>query len=132
MKPIIPYFISALLLWGCSSSPKIRDITELFPPKHVRVYSEQGGYRVLWEPSIDENHADFSGYNLYYTKQSVNEIPARELPFPILLDKTQHEYKLTGLDPTTQYFIHIRSRNSRGHISLPSQPEIAIQTTATF
>ncbi|MCG8606950.1 fibronectin type III domain-containing protein [bacterium] len=132
MKPIVLYFVSVLFLWGCSSSPKIRDITELFPPKHVRVYTEQGGYRVVWEPSIDESRPDFAGYNLYCTKQSAITIPTQDLPFPILLDKTKHEYKLTDLEPTTQYFLHIRSRNSRGDISLPSQPESTIQTTAAF
>jgi len=132
MKRIALTSLFSALLFGCGASPKIRDISELFPPKNVRIYFEDRGYKVVWEPSIDESHPGFAGYSLYYGTSSLIQTSVDELPLPIVLDKFAHEYFLSDLNPTTQYFFHIRSRNARGDLSLPSLPEITISTTATF
>lgn len=132
MKRMLFVSLFWALFFGCSASPKIRNISELFPPRNIRVYLEDRGYKVVWDPSIDENHPGFGGYNLYYGTSSLSQMLVDDLPLPIVLDKTAHEYFLSDLSPATQYFLHIRSRNAKGDLSLPSLPEITISTTATF
>ena len=133
MKLSRQILLIGLLLTGCAQSlPKVRDITELFPPKNARIYAENQAFRLVWDASIDQDHPDFMGYNIYYGPKSLVLASVEDLPTPIFVAKPQNDFLFTNLDSTEEYYIHIRSANKKGDISLPSLPELVINQSATF
>ncbi len=79
-----------------------------------------------WQPSPQEASADFAGYNVYISEYSLLFTPPSDLPPVILLGKEHRYLLLSGSQKSRAVFIHIRSRDQRGDISLPSLPEITL------
>jgi len=114
-----------LLASGCAGSgPRVKDVIELAPPRHVRLVQESGGWVVTWEASPHETRPDFAGYNVYLGRRSLVFGPVRELPEPFILPKTEHAFRLPPLEAGVSYFVHVRSRSTGGALSLPSLPEL--------
>lgn len=120
-----------ILFWlsivGCSSSiPHVNEVTELAPPLEAEWIIQNGKVRIQWRASPHEDRADFAGYNVYFSRKSLIFTAIKELPSPGILDKNQHQHILENLDETSPIFVHVRSRDSRGNVSLPSLPELKI------
>ncbi|MFQ5864380.1 MAG: fibronectin type III domain-containing protein [bacterium] len=120
--------VATLSNLGCASSlPRVKDITELAPPRNVQVVSENGVTKVSWDASSDESRPHFGGYNVYYSTKSLILVSIKQLPPPMFVNKNQHEVELQDLDSSTRYFVHVRSRDKNGDLSFPSLPEVVIQ-----
>jgi hypothetical protein len=121
------YVIALALCSGCAASgPKVRDVTELAPPENVRLVIEPDRTMLVWDASYHEISPEFAGYNLYISDKSLILAPWQQLPVPVALDKQVYQYPLDDLEPEKQYFIHLRCRNQKGEISLPTLPEVVV------
>lgn len=128
------YGVVRILLWSgllslvvacAGSGPRVRDVTELAPPVNVRLADGLSlPYKIIWQASPDEGRPDFAGYNVYISAKSLILAPVKNLPQPVLAGKI-HEYSTDVGKGAT--FVHVRSRNAKGDISLPSLPEIEIR-----
>lgn len=122
------YVILLTSAWACAANrPPVRDVTELAPPTRVTYTVENGTVKIVWGASPDTGRAYFEGYNVYYAPRSLMLSAFDDLPTPILADKTQHGVQLTDLKPAVRYFIHVRSRDTSGRVSLPSLPELDVR-----
>ncbi|MFQ6114505.1 MAG: fibronectin type III domain-containing protein [bacterium] len=120
--------LAILLIVGCASSlPRVKDITELAPPRNVQAVSDQGIIRISWDASSDESKPHFDGYNIYCSNKSLILVSIKHLPPPVIVDKNQHQIELQDLDRSSRYFVHVRSRDKNGDLSFPSLPEVVIQ-----
>ncbi len=117
-------FVSIVSCAG--SAARLRKITELAPPVSP-VWSEKAGQVLLsWEKSPSESSPDFAGYNIYIAEYSLIFTSPKDLPLPVTLE-LQQKYLFSQseqINKTT--FVHIRSRDVDGGVSLPSLPEIII------
>ena len=119
--------ILSLVVACAGSGPRVRDVTELAPPVNVRL--ADGPSRpcnIVWQASPDEKRPDFAGYNIYISDNSLILAPVKNLPQPVLAGKI-HEYLYSADVGDGAKFVHVRSRNAKGDISLPSLPEIEIR-----
>lgn len=118
------FFIAITLILSCASAvPHIRDVTELAPPGNVSYTFVDESVKLSWQASPHESKVEFAGYNIYLAQKSLILTAMKELPAPVILDK-QHEFVFTELEKGAKYFVHIRSRNEDGNLSLPSLPEL--------
>ena len=125
-----------ILLWSgllslvaacAGSGPRVRDVTELAPPVNVRLADGSSSpCNIVWQASPDEKRPDFAGYNIYISYNSLILAPVKNLPQPVLAGKI-HEYLYSADVGEGAKFVHVRSRNAKGDISLPSLPEIEIR-----
>ncbi|MFQ5602755.1 MAG: fibronectin type III domain-containing protein [bacterium] len=121
------FFLIATFLVNCAGSlPRVRDVTELAPPQKVQYEIQNRSVFLTWQASPHAANAHFAGYNIYIAKKSLILAPIKDLPRPIRLDKKETQYELKNLQRDAKYFIHLRSRNTKGEISLPSLPELVV------
>lgn len=123
---ILPVTMLLAVIFACAVSvQKVRDVTELAPPPDLRIVARSStSVRIVWQASPHEGRQDFAGYNVYFANRSLIFAPLKDLPEPVLLGKI-HEYEIDSRARPT--FVHVRSRNTHGEISLPSLPEIEIR-----
>jgi len=119
--------LALLLLTACAGQmPRVLDVIELAPPSHVSYRVVGDSVIVQWQASIHEQEASFLGYAVYAARKSLILAPLQALPQPIAVDKQTHHLTLARSTLPRQAFIHVRSTNRRGHLSLPSLPELVI------
>ena len=106
--------------------PKVKSALQLAPPQNVQQIKQSEEHKIIWEASSDEKKPGFAGYNVYFSNKSLIFTAIKNLPVPVELDKTVHECIPDDIDSLT--FLHVRSRNTRGEISLPSLPEIKFKS----
>jgi hypothetical protein len=119
----------ALLITGCATQVRVLDITELTPPRNVTAVVLDDQVLIRWSPSLDEQRADFAGYNLYVSPASLLSTTLTHddrLPMPVVLGKV-HEAALDNLEPGRRYFVQVRSRLKKGQLSVASLPEVVIE-----
>lgn len=120
-----------LLGWRCSATvPQVADVIDLAPPQHVTVEKLDDSIRLTWRPSIHESAPTFQGYDIYIGEKSLVLAPLRTLPQPVQVAKGTHALILDASHLPAEAFIHLRSRDVKGHLSLPSLPEIVLKNTA--
>lgn len=118
----------SFLLWYCAGQyPKVKDVIELSPPQKVKAFYLNNEVKIIWQPSYHENLSNFEGYNIYYSTRSLILSSIKNLPSPIMVNKAQHEVILHDLKESVPYYVHVRSRDKKGNISLPSLPELIVQ-----
>ena len=117
-----------LILYSCAANgPKVLDVTELAPPVRVQLDTDTDEYIIRWQPSYHQNDTDFTGYNIYISVKSLILAPVADLPVAVELGPDALSYVLEGGRDDNKLFVHVRSRNSKGHVSLPSLPEVIVQ-----
>ncbi len=115
-----------VLTYCASTIQRVEDVIDLAPPRHV-TYTIDGDELLLkWQASTDESKPDFQGYNIYISTKSLVFGFLSDLPEPLQLDKNIHQFKIDKEQAASPCFVHIRSRNTKGHLSHPSLPELVI------
>jgi hypothetical protein len=120
------FVIWAMTLSCAASLPKVKDVTQLSPPREVSLARSGGQLQLHWRASVHENREGFVGYNIYISPKSLIFAPVVALPEPVLILKKQgdYEYTLDNNSAGSTLFFHVRSLDKNGDISLPSLPEL--------
>ena len=116
------------LFEACSPGPRLLDYISLPPPQRVRAQITPEGLLISWKLPPDYLLARIEQFNVYVSRKSLLYSPLRSLPEPACTaKKNQTRCLIRELPPWEHYFIHVRSQNPRGDLSLPSLPEIHLQ-----
>ena len=119
--------LCCLFLGACASSGlRVRRMTELAPPGRPVCVQDGAGVLFKWPASASEVSPDFAGYNVYVSRSSLILAPPDSMIPPVALGKT-HSFRLQpaefGVSPL---FVHIRTRDRNGAVSLPALPELSV------
>ncbi len=128
-KKPLPVGLFVLLIFSvtcASSGPRLRSMTELAPPPDVTVVQRGQGATVAWQASRHESREVFFGYNVYLSSRSLIFAATRDLPQVATIPKGRYEYTVSTL-PAGRLFLHVRSVDTNGNLSLPSLPEQVIE-----
>lgn len=126
MKSILVLLLLALFtLFSCSHPPKILDYIALPPPAHVKAELVSGRLVVQWELPAPYVLARIKQFNVYVSSKSLIYTPIKNLPRPLaIVPHHRNSCSITHFPPSRDLFIHVRSQNEKGDLSLPSLPEI--------
>ncbi len=78
------------------------DVTDLAPPGNVTHESRDVDVKIYWQASPHQNRSDFGGYNVYSSPRSLIFVAVKDLPFPIVLSKDQHEWSIPEIVGTSE------------------------------
>ncbi|RMD98255.1 MAG: fibronectin type III domain-containing protein [Calditrichaeota bacterium] len=129
MKPISTFLFSTLLgFFSCAHPPKVLDYIALPPPAHVQAELVSGQLKVQWELPAPYVLARIKQFNVYASSKSLIYTPIKNLPQPLaVVPNHQNSCSITHFPPGQDLFIHVRSQNEKGDLSLPSLPEIHLK-----
>lgn len=125
-KNLFVVSLVCVLTYCASTIPRVQDVIDMAPPRQVTYILEGHELLLKWQASTDESKPDFQGYNIYISAKSLVFGFLSDLPEPLQLDKNVHQFKIDKEEVASPCFIHIRSRNTKGHLSYPSLPELVI------
>ncbi|KAK1160838.1 immunoglobulin superfamily DCC subclass member 4-like [Acipenser oxyrinchus oxyrinchus] len=102
--------------WTQHRTPNRNNQTmDLFAPLELKVRAKVDSLHVMWQPP--SNHAQISGYKLYYREAELENLANEDLPdsprkgtwasSPIRLKKKVKQYEITGLAPDRLYEVKV-------------------------
>ncbi len=118
----------SLMIYACASRPQLLDYISLPPPQEVSARLTAEGLVVSWELPPPYLLARIEQFNVYVSPKSLLYTPIEALPQPACVaDRKQTRCLIKDVDVARDLFIHVRSQNSKGDLSLPSLPEIHLR-----
>ena len=120
-------FLSVALFAGCSKHPRLLNYLELPPPENVTARFAGDSLIVQWSPiSVPaKSKAKLFWYRIYLSRKSLMFVPVGDLPAPAaVFPMNRRSVVLRRLPRGEEWFLHVRSSNEMGDLSLPSLPEV--------
>ncbi len=126
---LVIILLPAALFFSCARSPRMLDYISLPPPERVQVRTlTDGGLEVSWKLPPDYLRARIKEYVVFIAGRSLIYDPIDRLPEPVrVVSKNENRCRIDNLPAEKELFIHVRSRNALGDMSLPSLPEVHVK-----
>ena len=111
--------------FSCAHRPQMLDYIALPPPDHVSARITAEGLEVQWQLPPRYLQARIKQFNIYISPKSLIYVPIAKLPAPVAsASNDQNSILIRDFPRLPDLFIHVRSQNAKGDLSLPSLPEI--------
>lgn len=116
------------MLIACTSAPRLQDYATLPPPDQVQAKLARAHIEISWDMPALPAASDISAFHVYLSERTLIYTPMAELPAPAQICSARvRRARIAAPTSATTVFIHVRSANKRGDLSLPSLPEIKMQ-----
>lgn len=114
-------------LGACASVPGLQDYTTLPPPDRVQAKIVDEQIEVSWMMPRLPGSRDISDFRVFISEHTLMYAAFDALPAPAqILPKRSRLTVFAIPDSAKTIFIHMRSSNGHGDLSLPSLPEIRL------
>lgn len=118
------WLVFILLVPGCLPPPPLADYITQPPPDNVRAELASGRIAISWQAPATRNNPIIA-YQIYVAQKSLVYAAVRELPVPVaVVPAAQTAVSLPHPGWHGEIFLHVRSLNQKGQLSLPSLPEL--------
>ena len=122
------YLAVLILAWGCASKQRMLSFVTLPPPDGVRAEVVENHIKIYWRPPQLEPAVAISAYAVYLSSISLIYTAVSDLPEPVAkLATSQMNVQIPKPKDRQKLFLHMRSADKDGLLSLPSLPEIILE-----